>query len=280
MSEADPASGVRTPIQAIDRAVGLLTAVARSGQRGGTLKELSDELGLPASTARTLLSSLAAHGIVDQDAGTRRYLLGSRLNEFTRTYVARADLAEVAAPILRRLWQHSGETVHLSVLQRGRRVDITVLVGQQLLNVNPTAAARTTAGPSPLYRTAAGKVLLAGLDDDGIRALVDAPDQAAAQHSRPTAEVLVLLDSVRTGGFATNIEEEAAGVCGVAAPVIDSTGEVTAALCVGYPAVRHSDDYLDRLRSAVLRSADEVSQRLGGWSAAAARAEVRPDADT
>ena len=254
---------VKTPIQAIDRAVALLGAVAEAGPSGATLKSLADSVGLPASTARTLLNSLSQHGIVDQDNRTRRYLLGSRLTEFTRTYVARADLSAVAAPVLHRLWQQTDETVHLAVLQGSRRVDLTVLVSQQLLNVNPTVAKFDDVGPSPLYQTAAGKVLLAGLDDQGIRDLLGAPVYARAHHARSIDDVLQIVASVRQAGFATNVEEEAAGVCGVAAPVHDSTGTVVGALCIGYPVVRHTGDAPGRLRAAVVDAAEEISSLLG-----------------
>lgn len=254
---------VKTPIQAIDRAVALLSAVAAAGPNGASLKSLAAQVGLQASTARTLLSSLSQHGIVDQNGSNRRYLLGARLAEFTRTYVARADLAAVAAPVLERLWQMTDETVHLAALQGPRRVDLTVLVSRQLLNVNPTAAKFDDAGPSPLYRTAAGKILLAGLDDDGVRTMLDAPVYAGSHHALPVDAVLTLVGSVREQGYATNVEEEAAGVCGVAAPVRDNTGSTVAALCIGYPVVRHTGDTPARLRRAVIHAADEISGLLG-----------------
>jgi len=257
------ATPVKTPIQAIDRAVALLQAVAKAGPGGVPLKALADEVGLPSSTARTLLNSLSQHGVVDQDVRSRRYLLGSRLAEFTRTYVAQADLSAVAAPVLQRVWKQTDETVHLAVLQGPRRIDITVLVSRQLLNVNPTVARFDDEGPSPLYQTAAGKVLLAGLSDDDVRDLLESPVYAGSHHARSVAEVLEIAAAARTAGYAANVEEEAAGVCGIAAPVRDSTGTTVAALCIGYPRVRHTGDTPDRLRQAVTRAADEISTLLG-----------------
>ncbi|MFC7623014.1 IclR family transcriptional regulator [Microlunatus sp. GCM10028923] len=264
-----PAEGVtperaKSPIQAIDRAVALLEAVAHAGPQGASLKELSEATGLHASTGRTLLSSLMINGLVDQLARNRRYVLGTRLIEFNRIYVAQADLSAVAAPIMRQLWEDTAETVHLSVLQNDLRVDIAVLVSPQLLNVNPTAARFAEAGPSSLYRTAAGKVLLAGLSDDGIRATLDSPRFADAHHALPVEQVLELTAGVRAQGHATNFEEEVAGVCGVAAPVSDSRGVTIAALCIGYPAVRHAPDYDASLLAAVTAGAKQMSRLLGG----------------
>lgn len=245
-----------TSIQAVDRAVALLRALSTAGPDGSSLKQLTTTVGLRASTGRTLLSSMIEHGLVTQDEQTRRYLLGPLVFELQRQYVARSDLSAVAAPVLRKLWADTRETVHLAVLQGHRRVDIAVLVSPQLLNVNPTSIPRTNEA-SPLYRTAAGKVLLAAAPPN-VRQ--DVP------HDR-----LDELDRVRQQGYATNIEEEAVGVCGVAAPVHDHTGRTVAAVCVGYPSVRHDPANDAVLRSAVMDAAAELSERLGAFGETEAR---------
>lgn len=239
-----------TSIQALDRSVALLEALAQAGPHGCSLKQLTDAVGLRASTGRTLLASMVEHGLVAQHEQTRRYLLGPLIFELQRQYVARSDLSAVAAPVLRRLWEDTAETVHLATLQGNRRVDIAVLVGPQLLNINPTTLPLTDE-PTPLYRTAAGKVLLA-----------DAP--WPLQQADVPPHVREELDRVREQGYATNVEEEAVGVCGVAAPVRDHSGRTIAALCIGYPSVRHAPEHDARLRAAVMEAAADLSARLGG----------------
>src|SRR5690606_26035331 len=69
MPESDEAStgrpaAPRTPIQSIDRAIALLDAVADGGPHGTTLGSLAETSGLAPSTARTILASLVAHGLV------------------------------------------------------------------------------------------------------------------------------------------------------------------------------------------------------------------------
>lgn len=153
----------RTAIQAIDRTVGLLDVVAGVGSHGIGLGDLAQQVGLPSSTARTLLASLVAHGLVAQHATSRHYLLGSRFFELNRRFVLQTDLSAAAAPVLRTLWERTQETVHLAVFHGYRRVDIAVLVGPQLLTIDPTTARFVDASATPPYRTAAGKVLFAGL---------------------------------------------------------------------------------------------------------------------
>lgn len=252
----------RTAIQAIDRSVGLLDAIADGGPHGVSLGALAETTGLAASTARTILSSLVAHGLVSQSGSGGRYLLGSRLFELNRRYVTQTDLSAVAAPVLRALWERTEETVHLAVLQGTRRVDIAVLVSPQLLTVDPTSARFVDASATPLYRTAAGKVLYAGLDGQSRRSLLRTAgwrDDAGGA----IEDLMSRMDEVVDNGFATNIEEEAAGVCGVAAPVHDQAGRTIAAVCLGYPAVRHTPEHAVWLRHEVMAAAAELSLLLG-----------------
>ncbi|MQA78884.1 MAG: helix-turn-helix domain-containing protein [Streptosporangiales bacterium] len=254
----------RTPIQAIDRTMALLDVTARAGAAGTSLKALTTAVGLHASTGRTLLASLVAHGLIRQDEGTRHYLLGSRFFDLNRAYLAQSDLSAVAAPVLKDLWEQTRETVHLAVLKDTQRVDIAVLVSPQLLNINPTTTQFTDKSAAPLFRTAAGKVLFAGLTDARRERMLDTAPWRDAVASGPGADSLrMLVDTVRRQGFATNLEEEAAGVCGVAAPVNDHTDQTVAALCVGYPAARRSRTLDESLRVAVVDAAAELSVLLG-----------------
>lgn len=240
----------------------MLDVIATAGAAGISLSTLTTQVGLRASTGRTLLSALVIHGMVAQIPATRRYVLGSKFFELNRTYVLQLDLGSVAGPVVRRLWEITGETVHLATLQHERRVDLAVLVSPQLLNINPTAVGSPGAPVEPLVHTAAGKVLLAGLDTaDRQRILDRAPESVDLSHTRDE------LARVQRDGVATNHEEEASGVCGVAAPVKDHTSRVVAALCIGYPSVRRTDEHEASLRVAVVAAAAELSALLGAATA-------------
>lgn len=258
-----PASGVprRTSIQAIDRAIALLDAIAEGGPHGLPLGMLAESTELAPSTARTILSSLLSHGLVTQRGG-RNYFLGSRFFELNRRFVMGSDLASVAAPVLRSLWQRTRETAHLAVLQGTRRVDLAVLVSPQLLRVDPTSPGLADPSEVPLYTTAAGKILFAGLSRRDRLAMLDRARWR--QDGPPEADSLMAqMDDVVSDGFATNLEEEEVGVCGVAAPVRDQSDRTVAALCLGYPAVRHTTDHAAWLREEVMAAASTLSELLG-----------------
>ncbi|MDJ1114474.1 IclR family transcriptional regulator [Microbacterium dauci] len=252
------APDVKSPIQVIDRAVMLLDRIARGGPSGASLTALTTSTGLAASTGHTLLASLAAHGLVAQITGTRAYVLGPRFFELNRAFSLHHDLGAIASPVMRELWAETNETVHLAVLQAGARVDIAVLVSPQLLNINPLAGLKAASSPDPMIHTAAGKVLLAGAPEADRNAILANLQDAALD------TVESMLSRTRDDGFATNVEEEASGVCGIAAPVIDHEGTTIAALCVGYPAVRQTTAYQESMRVATVRAAAALSRMLGG----------------
>lgn len=262
--EDDPPKtpATRSSIQVIDRSVAMLRAIAGAGGNGLALKDITAAAGLRPSTGRTLLAALATHGLVRQSGAGKAYLLGPTFFELNRSYVAQADLASVAAPVLQDLWTSTQETVHLSVLKDGHRVDLSVLVGPQLLNVNPTSAHFDDPFATPPFGTAAGKVLFAGLlPEERSRLLARAPWRDAVPGT--DEEIFARADAVADQGYATNHEEDAPGVCGVAAPVTDHTGRTVAALCIGYPAVRRSATHDESLRAAVVDAADHLSALLG-----------------
>lgn len=268
--EADALQGVRSSIQVIDRSVALLTVIAGAGASGIALKNLTAAVGLRPSTARTLLSALVAHGLVRQAPGTRYYLLGPTFFNLNRAYAARSDLASVAAPVIEDLWKQTKETVHLSVLKGDRRVDLAVLVSPQLLNINPTSGHFEDELPTPPYLTAAGKVLFAGCTREQRADMLErAPwRKLPASTKLSAADVQRLAEEVAAAGYATNYEEEAPGVCGVAAPVIDHSGRTVAALCIGYPSVRHTPEYDQTMREAAVAAAQYLSSLLGARSGA------------
>lgn len=81
--------------------------------------------------------------------------------------------------------------------------------------------------------------------------------------SQELSAVEEMVEETARQGFATNFEEEAPGVCGVAAPVHDHSDQVVAALCIGYPAVRRTPAHDEYLRRAVVSSAEQLSSLLG-----------------
>lgn len=256
----------RSPIQAIDRAVGLLTVIANAGPAGASLRELRTACQLKASTARSLLSSLVMHTLAEQDPETGTYRLGSRLLELNRAYLARSDLASVVMPTAQALWRETEETVFFSVLRNGYRTELITLPSPQLLSVNVIPPPQVSEPSSwDLHAMAVGKVFLAELEREEVEQLLrrHSLDARTPQTVTSTHELFDILAEVRRVGYATNQEEHVIGVCGVAAPVRDAYGTAVGCMCIAYPSPRASKTYDERMRRAVVAAAARISRLLG-----------------
>ncbi|MGF7176361.1 AMP-binding protein [Azospirillum doebereinerae] len=75
--------------QSLERAIALLRAVAASDPEGARLADLMAGAGLSKATTHRLLTALAREGLIEQDAGSRRYHPGPDLDALGQLAAAR-----------------------------------------------------------------------------------------------------------------------------------------------------------------------------------------------
>src|SRR4051812_8730430 len=123
MSNTGDAGGV----QSVDRALTILTILARLGQVGVT--EIATEIGVHKSTAFRLMSTLEAHELVEQTEERGKYRLGLGIVRLAGASSARLDVVQEARPVCRRLASDTGETVNLAVLSEGAALYVDQVSG-------------------------------------------------------------------------------------------------------------------------------------------------------
>ena len=189
--------------------------------------EASIELGLAKSSVHELFASLAEIGILEQ-MPTRRYRLGWRLANLTRTLVASNEDRGRIVDGMQQLVQRLGVTTNLAVLDRGRVVYLHRAVGRQGLQT-PTEIGRRLHA----HISGVGKVLLAQLTPQEIDEVIAVeglpPYTAATITSRE--DFIAELHRIRERGWAEDLEEAVLGVCCVAAPIRNG-GHAIAAISV------------------------------------------------
>jgi DNA-binding IclR family transcriptional regulator len=228
-----PRSGVRT----VDRAVGLLDAIARAAPC--TLNDLARETGLARPTAHRLAVALEEHRLLVRD-DDGRFRLGARLVGWGAAAGAALALVEPARGILQRLSAETGESAQLYVREGDQRVCVVT-------HERPTGLRDTVplGAVMPLTRGSGGRVLLAWADDR------DRFDVDPA-----------LLAAVRDAGWAATVGEREPGVASVSAPVRVGS-HVLAALGVSGPAERFGTDPGSRFAEPVLAAAAELARARG-----------------
>jgi DNA-binding IclR family transcriptional regulator len=226
----------------LDRSMTLLELLA-DGPR--SLRSLAEASGLPRPTAHRLLVALEVHGLVGRaDGGAFR--LGPRLTELALRCGDGLELGRLAAGVLARLHDQTGESAQLYVRSGDRRLCVAARdAGAGLRDSVPVGAVL------PLDAGSGGKVLLAWSDDADRFPAVD-PGELAA---------------VRRRGWAASVAEREPGVASLSAPVLRD-GRLLGAVCVSGPASRLGSSPGRSLAPPVLAAAAELAALDGAAGSA------------
>jgi DNA-binding IclR family transcriptional regulator len=249
----------RYRIQAIERAVAILNAFSPEDPELG-VTELAERLGLHKSTVHRFMVNLDAAGLVERNPRSGRYRLGLRIFELGGLVMQQMNLWDEALPFLEGLVHDTGETGHLAVLDGGEAIYIERVEARRALRV-PSAIGRGY----PAHATNLGKVLLADLPREHVRAIVAERGLAAYTPHTITdlARLEAELERIRALGYAVDNEEYDEGLRCIGAPVRDHSGHVVAALGIGGPVTRITPDRVDALAELVMTAARGLSRRLG-----------------
>jgi IclR family acetate operon transcriptional repressor len=257
----------RRGVGSVARAVQLLDVLAASETPLG-VNELARRLGVNASTASRLLSTLQDAGLVMRSDGGP-YRLGLKLVTLSDRVLAGLDVRSLARPLLARLVAETGETATLSV--PGETEAITV---DFVPSPSSVVSMARVGRPSVSHATAAGKVMLAFAGtaarpaDDGRRL----PETLTAFTPRTITDPSLLaaeLDTVRARGWAEAVGERETDLAAVAAPAFGRHGELAAILGVQGPASRLPAGARRALREPLMVAAADLSAALGGHSTGA-----------
>lgn len=250
--------------RAAERTLDILLAFLREG-RGLGISELSRAVGLPKATVHRLVTVLVTRGFLERDPATAQYRIGLTLFRLGNLFLAQAHIRQIALPVIHELARITGETANLNVVIDRRRVCI-----EKTESTHDIRHAVELGRPLPLYAGASGKVLLAYLPDEEIRAVLaeglrrlTARTVASAQRLRRD------LAEIRRRGYAVSSDERVEGASAVSAPVRDGTGRVVAGLTISGPTYR----FVERAReyaALVREGARRISTALGYSEAAPA----------
>lgn len=258
-SSADAPGTARRGTQTLGRGLEVLRLVAAGTQ---TASAIAAALDVPRSSAQRLLAGLVAEGCLYRLPGTG-YVLGPELIHLGARARAQQPVLALATPLLRKLAQATGDTVHLG------RID-----GDEVLYLDKIGGTRgfeTRSRPGqrmPLVFTGLGKALLIDHDAAALRALYDrsAPMQSAQPGRtppRPWAAFHADMAQTRVRGHAIDLEENEPGLRCVAAPVRDAAGDIVAALSVASATPFLPDARLAQLAPLVMECAATISRDLG-----------------
>lgn len=226
---------------------------------GVALNVLAREIGVSTTTGFRLAQLAVRAGFLSQGSD-KRYRVGPRLQALALRALGGYDLPSAARPVLAALNARCGETVHLSVLEHGKVVDVDAIESDHSVKVC-SPVGRTL----PLHCTSTGKVLLAYRpEQEAVILLQVAGMQRFTERTRTSpAELLPELGAIRERGWALDDEEHERSVVCVAAPIFDAEDSVCAA--IGISGLRWDMEAhgLELVRGLVQGAAQDISHALG-----------------
>ena len=168
--------------------------------------------------------------------------------------------------MLRELHAASGETVFLVMLDRAaRRVTYT----EGFDSPNPIRYTVPTGTTRPLYCSAGGLMLLAHQEPVWIEAYLGstALEPLTPRTTTDPIELRQRLDAIRREGFAISMGETVPGAAGLAAPIFNSDGSVTAGLLIAAPEERF-ETVLPELKQLLGEATTRIAGLTQGLAAA------------
>jgi IclR family acetate operon transcriptional repressor len=237
-----------TRVQVVERAIDILNVL---GSGRATLSEVTRAVDLPKGTTFRILGSLQYEKLIVKDPVDSTYQLGPGFLRLSQTQTPwYGALTILAKPAMDGLLADVEETVALHVRVGPERVCVAELPSPHSIRYSAEVGAAV-----PLHVGAAGKILLAELDERAWKRML------AALELRPITEDTILdpvaltaqVELARERGYAQSVGERVSSAAAISVPVELDSGLGVALSLLG-PADRFTEErrlaQLDRLRSA------------------------------
>lgn len=246
------------PVGVVGKVLRILEALDAS-PTGLQLREIAGQTGVNKSTAYRFVAHLENEGYLFRDeAGA--YIVGPKLAKLGAGAAYHATLRKISRSALAALSKETKETVNLGVLDGHDLLYLEVIESPHSF--------RMTSQPGmhrPLNCTALGKALLAFLSAEHREEILP-----LLTFERTTPRTIPNLSRLRREltrvgqqGYAVDDQETDLGARCVAAPILDESGKVAAAVSVSGPITRISKDRIQAFAVATKQAASMISARLG-----------------
>jgi len=239
-------------IQVIARAAAIMRALSEHPQ-GLSLAAIAQAVKLPRSTVQRIVGALEAEYLVEALGPSGGFRLGSALGQLIHR--TQTDIISLVRPHLENLSNRLQESVALSK-PAGEKIHVLdrIVAERDLRVVFPIGAF------APMHSTSAGKVLLAGLSDDEVRALLPDPLPQITRHTRDLPTLLAELAEIRKTGFTVDHDECSEGIS--AGSVVLDTYLGRYAISVVLPSARVSR-HIETIREALLACKRDIERAIG-----------------
>lgn len=237
------------------RGMVIMREVAAS-QRGLSVVELMEVIGLPKPTVHRIAVQLESEGYLQRNPVDKRFMIGSVLKEFSLSILSNSVVGAPRHAILEALSGEIGETCNCTMLDGNHTVYFDRVECNWPVKINLRPGSRL-----PLHATASGKLFLAYMKPrDRKRLLRAAPLSANTRRTITNPEQLEQeLKKIREEGVGQDNEELFDGMVAIAVPVFDRLDQICFTVAVHAPTARRQLDDLRRYVPSLRRAADAMA---------------------
>lgn len=246
-----------TYVQSFARGLEVIRSFNASAPRQ-TLSEVAAASGLTRAGARRILLTLQTLGYVESDG--KLFALTPRILDLGFAYLSSMPIWNRAEPVMEALVQQVHESCSAAVLDATDIVYVMRVATQKIMSISLGVGSRL-----PAWCTSMGRLLLSDLEDAEVRARLEAaPPEALTKHTVTDVDALLakVVQARRQRWCLVNQELEE-GLISIAAPIVNRSGRMVAALNISGQANRTSAKVMqETMLPALLASAQQISRLL------------------
>lgn len=221
-------------------------------------RDLVERTGLSKATVSRLTYTLMLKGLVQYDAGLRRYRLGSRVLSLSYPLLADISLRQIARPYMRELANRVGGTVSLGLYDQHHMVYVETSRGHDLIAFRPDIGARL-----PVLASAMGRAWLASVSQLKRQQVLDQiAEFDPEQFQRYGAAMEQAINDFTQRGYCVSEGDWQVDVHAVGVPFPNQVGDDTMVFNCGVRVGRLGAGGLrDRVAPGLLAMVDQIQSR-------------------
>ncbi len=249
-------------MKSLDSAMRVLMTFMADQKSLGVM-ELAEQVNLPKSQVSKILATLRNHGLVVQDANTRRYAVGMRAFALGARFVNFDPLTREALPVMHGIVRDSGHSARLSVRDGDEILYLIGVEGPQFFDTGFRAGRWL-----PWHGSSAGHILMGYVPDGDLDRMLGSR-QLDPVTPFTTVDPVALRKTIHASharGYDVQRNETTVGIATIAVPIIGSDGDAIGALSLVFPEqhLRAEDEHTHAAH--LHQGARTISVRMGSMS--------------
>jgi len=244
-------------IKVIGKVFDILEMLAEHPAQPRGLGEITARFKSHPATSANILKELVARNYAEQVAPKKGYLLGPAAYRLVSRGAYRQDMVAAAKPFMAELAGSVNESVILTVIRNGQRFILCEINSLQAVQVNSELLFQNRT-----YATATGRILLSGLDHSGLKTIVGQIGMPgpAWPGIRSLNNLEQALARIRARGrLCMGLPDD---TIGLACPIYQPAGKITAALGIYLPAYRFKGRHKQKIMTNMKQTVAAINRAL------------------